>query len=86
MDSWTARIIPEKRFPAGEALGGSIKNLNVREALGGSIKNVLRQEARGGSIEKLFAAPAGPDFSNSGAEPTLVTLGRANVKLLPCRD
>ena len=69
-----------------EARGGSIKKFSLREALGGSIKNVLRQEARGGIIKKRFAAPAGPDFSNSGAEPTLVTLGKASVKLLPCRD
>ena len=31
-------------------------------------------------------ALAEPDFSNPGAEPTLVTLGGAYVNPLPCRD
>ena len=30
--------------------------------------------------------PAEPEFSNHGAEPILVTVGGADVELLPTRD
>ena len=39
-----------------------------------------------GCQDRFLEALAEPDFSNRGAEPTLVTWGRAGVDLLPCRD
>ena len=38
-----------------------------------------------GSQGRFLEALAEPDFSNRGAEPTLVTRGKAGVDLLPCR-